>query len=465
MEDTVKINAGGQKFETLRKTLTNLSTYFRSKLGRWDSGNTMFVDVDPDDFRLVLNFLRDQSNPVPKSNLIEYFGIEIQLSEGLPEKAPVNFDVIKKDLNKNTDPSSGIMMLVATSIHDTILQNNGFMWNHDNRRLEKLKANDDRPEPQVFYERATGIYEIPLELNGCNNIYRTEDVYSGMVIKIRVYQAESDFDKFSLIDQLTLGNQILTKTYSSTDLRIYHHVKGYEKFDSVEAEHLEYYLYIPMEQKLIIGEKECWLTLKSSVDSKKIRDLKFQCKLHFLDADERQYLVGSQRYYSNYEWNPATFHLEQTQKISDTMYKHTYGISTEYITKMINFYLPDTIICQLEFGYFDYVLISMNYIDLERYQIEHNFDYQKTGVFSLYMLPHVNLGRIDRVFMTLITNQKDVPDSIHALNQYYCIRGYSPGHHMWMGPHERLKHEFTTNQSTEQLVGRIMRSSTPSADA
>lgn len=53
----VKINVGGKVFETTSDTLQP-SEYFRNLLERWNDGDEIFIDRDPQIFRSILNWLR-----------------------------------------------------------------------------------------------------------------------------------------------------------------------------------------------------------------------------------------------------------------------------------------------------------------------------------------------------------------------------------------------------------------------
>lgn len=76
---TIKINVGGQSFETLTTTIEALP-YFKSRLNfENNKEKVLFVDRDPKAFRKILDYLRDPQVPPPKKYWrdLEYYGIEI----------------------------------------------------------------------------------------------------------------------------------------------------------------------------------------------------------------------------------------------------------------------------------------------------------------------------------------------------------------------------------------------------
>lgn len=73
----VKINVGGQIFETHSETLA-CSSYFSALLERW-GGQEIFIDRDPRAFSAILNWLRG-SRDMPEKYLseLEFYGIDYQ---------------------------------------------------------------------------------------------------------------------------------------------------------------------------------------------------------------------------------------------------------------------------------------------------------------------------------------------------------------------------------------------------
>jgi hypothetical protein len=114
------------------------------------------------------------------------------------------------------------------------------------------------------------------------------------------------------------------------------------------------------------------------------------------------------------------------------MYLNTYRLyGSDYITKCLYFYLPeDIIIYQLTFGCGGLLIISLDQIDLERYQVEHNFDYRTSQIFALHLQPHLNFSRCDNIEITLITNQKDLGD-MPGLSQFYHYQIYNTKLREW----------------------------------
>jgi len=72
---TIKLNVGGQLFETTKDTLMK-SDYFKAFLSNWTFGETIFIDRSARLFDHVLCLLRDPSYHYPPvgsfySNLLE----------------------------------------------------------------------------------------------------------------------------------------------------------------------------------------------------------------------------------------------------------------------------------------------------------------------------------------------------------------------------------------------------------
>lgn len=73
----VKINVGGQIFETYSETLA-CSSYFSALLERW-GGQEIFIDRDPRAFSAILNWLRGcQDMPEKYLSELEFYGIDYQ---------------------------------------------------------------------------------------------------------------------------------------------------------------------------------------------------------------------------------------------------------------------------------------------------------------------------------------------------------------------------------------------------
>lgn len=75
----VTVNVGGQKFETTKQTLCGRSEYFTSLFESSEIGNDseIFIDRDPEPFKHVLGYLRDENYPFPRQLIYEldFFGI------------------------------------------------------------------------------------------------------------------------------------------------------------------------------------------------------------------------------------------------------------------------------------------------------------------------------------------------------------------------------------------------------
>src|ERR1700754_2657091 len=92
MNDRVILNIGGTRFETTWSTLSPAG-YFKSIYERFLTSSTypnsqeIFVDRDPENFREVLSFLRDQQHQIPKKLLyeLEFYGIDVEREEPTPE--------------------------------------------------------------------------------------------------------------------------------------------------------------------------------------------------------------------------------------------------------------------------------------------------------------------------------------------------------------------------------------------
>ena len=76
----IQVNVGGQIMSTYRTTLLK-SEFFKSYIDRWNSGEQLFLDVDPNLFIHVLNKLRNSSYVLPDDNnvlnMCQYFGLAI----------------------------------------------------------------------------------------------------------------------------------------------------------------------------------------------------------------------------------------------------------------------------------------------------------------------------------------------------------------------------------------------------
>lgn len=75
--ETIKLNVGGQIFETTEQTLM-LSDYFKAFLTRWDRSDIIFIDRSYKIFEHVLSLLRDPTYPYPSKYIqeLEYYQIK-----------------------------------------------------------------------------------------------------------------------------------------------------------------------------------------------------------------------------------------------------------------------------------------------------------------------------------------------------------------------------------------------------
>ena len=90
--DAVYLDVGGEIFKTSKSTLTQHSEYFRIMFDpdkEWaEKGDTrdnaIFIDRNPDNFRQILNWLRDQRSPIERDVLFEfeYFQIDVNFDIG-----------------------------------------------------------------------------------------------------------------------------------------------------------------------------------------------------------------------------------------------------------------------------------------------------------------------------------------------------------------------------------------------
>ena len=89
--DRVILDVGGTRFATSVSTLTANSTYFESLFSRWDEADEeVFLDRDPDVFRVLLSCMRQKKALLPESDKdlfkravldAEFLGIEWLLNE------------------------------------------------------------------------------------------------------------------------------------------------------------------------------------------------------------------------------------------------------------------------------------------------------------------------------------------------------------------------------------------------
>ena len=75
------LDVGGTLFKTTKQTLVQ-AEYFKAMLERWqsDSDTPIFIDRDPDNFKHILAYLRDQQHRIPDSVLYEldFYGIKYE---------------------------------------------------------------------------------------------------------------------------------------------------------------------------------------------------------------------------------------------------------------------------------------------------------------------------------------------------------------------------------------------------
>ena len=65
-DNIIKLDVGGQLMSTYKSTLLKLN-FFQSYLDRWNDHNQpLFLDVDPDLFKHILNKLRDPLYELPQ---------------------------------------------------------------------------------------------------------------------------------------------------------------------------------------------------------------------------------------------------------------------------------------------------------------------------------------------------------------------------------------------------------------
>jgi hypothetical protein len=422
---TIIIDAGGEIFKTLKTTLTHSSVYFQSKLARWtQEDEVMFLDLDPEDFRQVLNYLRDSSNQLPRQNLLDYFGIETQrvIMPEKPQIYPLKLDDI---CTKLPNRDFAYMTLFATGIYDAKLNEPNLYG------------------PNTLFDRSHTIHERSIILDQRINInYLEGDILSKMAIKFRMETIPPNFDKFNLINRIRVHyTNSKCKSFEQKELRIYQIIQKLDKFDEVEQQTHEFYIHIPIEHLILIREQNLELIVESNMDfERNLKDLqfKFTCKSHFLEKEERSKLIGASKGdnigFRSLEWQPVILSGVGTTvvKKSNQMYLNTYRLyGSDYITKCLYFYLPeDIIIYQLTFGCGGLLMISLDQIDLERYQVEHNFDYRTSQIFALHLQPHLNFSRCDNIEITLITNQKDLGD-MPGLSQFYHYQIYNTKLREW----------------------------------
>ena len=64
--DRVVLNVGGDHFTTSISMLSSNSTYFEALFSRWDKASEVFLDRDPDAFRVLLSCMRQRRVMLPK---------------------------------------------------------------------------------------------------------------------------------------------------------------------------------------------------------------------------------------------------------------------------------------------------------------------------------------------------------------------------------------------------------------
>lgn len=117
----VKLNVGGQIFETSVDTLISSSVYFSVKLSRHNYEDELFIDRDPKIFSHILSYLRDSRYPFPNELKYEfdYYGISYGQTNGMdvikdidPEKKVFTSPV--EDINMQKWDSGYFIPIVAT---------------------------------------------------------------------------------------------------------------------------------------------------------------------------------------------------------------------------------------------------------------------------------------------------------------------------------------------------------------
>lgn len=88
--DRVVLDVGGTRFTTSISTLSANSTYFASMCSRWEPNEEVFLDRDPDVFRVLLSCMRQRKPLLPENDKdlfkravldAEFLGIEWLLNE------------------------------------------------------------------------------------------------------------------------------------------------------------------------------------------------------------------------------------------------------------------------------------------------------------------------------------------------------------------------------------------------
>lgn len=127
-EDYLTIDAGGTLFKTTRAT-ASLIPILQARLARWSEGNVLFLDVDSELFRHVLNSLRMDEYEIPAGIMKNVFSLARSLClEGFeetddkePTKDFVKQNSVKQDSagqDSTREKCSYIQMITGDSRHD-----------------------------------------------------------------------------------------------------------------------------------------------------------------------------------------------------------------------------------------------------------------------------------------------------------------------------------------------------------
>ena len=81
MSQRIKLNVGGQFFETTTQTLKQ-AAYFEALLNRWHDQEEIFIDRSPHIFKHVLSLLRDPTYAYPAkyASELNFYGIDAEVA-------------------------------------------------------------------------------------------------------------------------------------------------------------------------------------------------------------------------------------------------------------------------------------------------------------------------------------------------------------------------------------------------
>lgn len=128
---TIRLNVGGQIFETTKETLL-FSDYFKAFLTNWTHDKEIFIDRSPKLFEHVLCLLRDPSYPYPKKykGELDFYQIKYDLVETDEEK----------NIRENKDLEGKRFQELMKIIKECDKFNETRYQNLGNILLEKIKA-------------------------------------------------------------------------------------------------------------------------------------------------------------------------------------------------------------------------------------------------------------------------------------------------------------------------------------